>query len=87
MRSNPDRQKQSRYRTDPDGHVHHQQAAADDTGYEQADRQSNQESTGLDHVRSPRAVRVILPTEKETLLSGGTTTGLANRLPVVVRPV
>jgi hypothetical protein len=67
VREDADRQKQGRYRTHPDGHVHHQQATGDDTGHEQADRQGNQESAGFDHVRSPRAVRVMLPTEKEPL--------------------
>jgi hypothetical protein len=62
----PDRQEQSRYRTDPDGYVHHQQTAGQDAGHEQADRQGNQESAGFDHVRSPQAVRVMLPTEKQT---------------------
>ncbi len=63
----PGRQDQRRCRTDPDGDVHHHQAAGEDAGHEEADRHSSQESAGSDHVRSPRAMRVMLPTE-ETLL-------------------
>ncbi len=61
-------QEERGHRANRDGHVDQRQAAGCDASNQQADGQGNQESAEPDHLRSPQAVRVMLPTE-EMLLS------------------